>query len=103
MRRHWNSTHFGDGRAKIFVKASQTKRQIPTSKLQRSSNHQAKRHRRIEDWSFKFLWMLELGIWSFSSPARHHFEQDAFEIFCFWQSGQHRMIRRLLKAAKPAR
>src|SRR6266571_96135 len=41
--------------------------QNPTSKLQRNFNRQApKRGRRpFEYWRLKFLWMLELGFWSF--------------------------------------
>ena len=42
--------------------------QAPTSKLQRISKHQVSIHREplFKVWSLKFLWSLELGIWSFN-------------------------------------
>ena len=43
------------------------KLQIPSSKLQRSTKHQAHNLTPaiLGAWSLKFLWSLELGIWSF--------------------------------------
>jgi len=48
------------------------KHQIPTSKLQRIFNIQIPKNPKrlcgaFEYWSLKFLWMLELDIWSFTS------------------------------------
>src|SRR5436190_22099599 len=75
--------------------------QHPNSKEVPTIKQNATDGSKIEALSFSGCWSLGFG--ASTSAARHHFEQDAFEIFCFWQSGQHRMIRRLLKAAKPAR
>lgn len=43
------------------------KHQAPTSKLQRSSKLQppTARMRLFGAWSMRFLWMVELGIWTF--------------------------------------
>jgi hypothetical protein len=46
------------------------KHQAPTSNIQRSTKLQAPSLRvdaGLEAWNLKFLWSLELGIWSFSS------------------------------------
>src|ERR1039458_7319516 len=75
-----------------------TKLQAPTSKLQRNSKRQTSNVPRVgfETWLLKFLWMLELGYWSFCLPILSTENIGAVESFrLYFAIGKTKLLRLL--------